>query len=139
VNVTRRNFLKSAASAAAVAIPTSSLGSRVEHAPRLGTASHGIDLLRRPDYVSARLGARDVVKLQYSAGAWTCPGIRVSADPTQAGAHSELPVHMSNEGRDLTYLHLRWDGRNSEGLLSIGDHGREATEILSGGVQSPSG
>ena len=27
-----------------------------------------------------------------------------------------------NEGRDLTYLHVRWECRESEALLSIGDH-----------------
>jgi alpha-galactosidase len=85
------------------------------------TAS-GIDLLRRPDSVRARFGVRDLVKLEYEAGAWTCPGIRVSAEPAQAGDHGELPIGVTNDGKDLTYLHLRWNGREREGALSIGDH-----------------
>ena len=40
---------------------------------------------------------------------------------TRAGLSSELPVRVTNEGKDLTYLHIRWEGRESEGLLSIGD------------------
>ena len=119
--VTRRDFLKTGASAVAAAVPASALGSQTVHAP---SQRSGLDLLRRPDYVSARLGARDVVKLQYSAGGWSCPGIRVTAETIQAGSQGgELPISVTNEQeKDLTYLHIRWDGRGSEGLLAIGDH-----------------
>jgi alpha-galactosidase len=117
VRVTRRNFLKTAVSAAAVPMPVSASESHASQA----TAS-GIDLLRRPDSVRARFGVRDLVKLEYEAGAWTCPGIRVSAEPAQAGDHGELPIGVTNDGKDLTYLHLRWNGREREGALSIGDH-----------------
>ncbi len=122
VSVTRRNFLKTAASAATVPVPATSSGSQVVHASQQLAASHGVDLMRRPDYVSARFGLKDVVKMQYSTGAWTCPGIRVSAEPAQSGVYRELPVSVTNEGKDLTYLHLRWHGSDSEGVLSIGDH-----------------
>jgi alpha-galactosidase len=122
VSVTRRNFLKTAASAAAVAIPATSSGSQILQVPPQRAASHGVDLLRRPDYVSARFGVKDVVELQYSAGVWTCPGVRVSAEPAQSGARSELPVSVTNDGKDLTYLHIRWNGKDTEGVLSVGDH-----------------
>ncbi len=59
--------------------------------------------------------------MQSAAGAWTCPGVRVSAEPAQAGRTRELPIRVTNEGKNLTYLHVRWDGKASEGLLSIGD------------------
>jgi alpha-galactosidase len=122
VSVTRRNFLKTAATAAAAAIPASASGSQSVHGSRQAATINGVDLLRRPDLVSARFGVQTVVKLQYSIGAWTCPGVRVSAEPTKGGAHGELPISVTNDGKDLTYLHIRWDGRDSEGLLLIGDH-----------------
>jgi len=121
VSVTRRNFLKTAASAAAVAIPASVSGSQAVPASGQATTK-GVDLLRRPDSVRARIGSRELVNLQYSAGAWTSRGIRVSAEPVQAGPHSELPISLINEGKDLTYLHVRWNSRETEGMLSIGDH-----------------
>ena len=83
---------------------------------------NGVDLLRRPDSVRARIGSRELVNLQYAAGAWTSPGIRVSAEPAPLSPHGELPISVTNDGKDLTYLHIRWNGRQSEGVLSIGDH-----------------
>ncbi len=121
VSVTRRSFLRTAGSAAAVALPVGSSGSQAVP-PSTPAKSGGVDLLRRPDSIRARFGSRDLVNLEYAAGAWTCPGIRVSAEPAQAGSHSELPIRVNNDGKNLTYLHVRWHGRESEGALSIGDH-----------------
>jgi alpha-galactosidase len=116
----RRDFLKTAAAAAAVsAIP--SVTSRGQAYSGAGAKSQGLDLFRPPDHVGARFGARDVVRMQYSSLAWTCPGVRVSAEPIRAGRSNELPVRVTNEGKNLTYLHIRWEGRESEALLSIGD------------------
>jgi alpha-galactosidase len=115
----RRDFLKTAVAAAVSARPSGASGGQSIHGT--GATERNFDLLRRPDYVSARLGVKDVVKLQYSANAWTCPGVRVSAEPIQAGAHRELPISVVNDGKSLTYLHIRWDSKESEGLLSIGD------------------
>ena len=120
VLVTRRNFLKTAASAAAVAVPISA--SEGQAVPSSSQAARGVDLLRHPDSVQARFGPRNLVQLDYAAGAWTCPGVRVVAEPTQAGAHGELPIRVISDGKQLTYLHVRWNGREREGLLSIGDH-----------------
>ncbi len=120
MSVTRREFLKTAASA--TALPVTALASPVLSPSHQGAGSHGVDLLRRPDYLTARFGVREVRELRYSNGAWTCPGVRVSAEPRQTGAHGELPVSVTNDGKDLTYLHIRWNGRDSEGILSIGDH-----------------
>ncbi len=117
VSVTRRQFLKTAA----VALPATASASQVVQTSHRVAGSHGVDLLRRPDYLTARFGANNLVELQYSQGAWTCPGIRVSATPAEAGARGELPIGVTNEQRDLTFLHVRWNGRDSEGLLSIGD------------------
>jgi alpha-galactosidase len=116
----RRNFLKTAAVATVSAIPLAASGRLLssDEVPN----SQGLDLLRPPDQISARFRAGDVIRMQYSAFAWTCPGIRVSAEPIHAGGHSELPIRVINEGKALTYLHVRWNGRESEALLSIGDH-----------------
>ncbi len=114
--------MKSAAVAAAVVSTVSGCASvaRASRAPQHGTAL-GLDLIRTPDHVSARFG-KDVVAMQYSARAWACPGIRVLAEPSYAGTHAELPIQVTNEGKNLTYLHLRWEGRQCEALLSMGDH-----------------
>lgn len=120
----RRDFVKAAAAAAVSAIPSAASGGQaasVARANSQNTNSQNSDLLRPPDHVTARFGPRAVAKMQYSAAAWTCPAIRVSAEPTQTGHSSELPVRVTNEGKNLTYLHIRWEGRESEGLLSIGD------------------
>ena len=121
VGLTRRNFLKTAASAAAVALPVGASGSQAVPASSQAT-TNAVDLLRRPDSVRARIGSRESVYLQYSAGAWTSPRIRVSAEPMQVGPHGELPISLTNDGKDLTYIHIRWNGKVSEGLLSLGDH-----------------
>jgi alpha-galactosidase len=115
----RRDFLKAAAAAAVSAIPSAT--SDGQSLSGAGTKSQGLDLLRPPDHVSARFGTKDVVRMQYSDLAWTCSGIRVSAEPIRVARNGELPVRVTNEGKNLTYLNLRWEGTQSEGLLSIGD------------------
>jgi alpha-galactosidase len=121
MSISRRNFLKTTAGAAAAAIPGTSSASQAAGASPRGVQAKGVRLLRRPDSVSARFGGRGIVKLQYSSGAWTCPGVRVSAEPANAGLDGDLPISLTNDGKDLTYLHVRWNGRDSEGLLSLGD------------------
>ncbi len=115
----RRDFLKTAAAAAVSAIPPVASGGQAVSG--VGAKSQGLELMRRPDHVSARFGSGDVVRMQYSSLAWTCPGVRVSAEPIRAGRSSELPVRVTNVGKSLTFLHVRWEGKQSEGLLSIGD------------------
>jgi hypothetical protein len=53
VSFTRDNFLKTAGGAAA-AIPLSSSASQAVAAPHRSPEGEGVDLLRRPDAVSAR-------------------------------------------------------------------------------------
>lgn len=118
----RRNFLKTAAVAAVSAMPSGASGSGVVHGHRESVERQRLDLLRRPDHVSARFGAKSIVSMQYAGRAWTCSGVRVSAEAVQADAHGELPVRVMSEGKDPTYIHIRWEGRESEALLSIGDH-----------------
>ena len=118
----RRDFLKTVAAAAAPTLSVAASATQAIHAPHRGTNTRGLDLLRPPDHVTARLGRGNLVKMQYADQAWTCPGIRISAEPVRAGVYSELPVRVTNERKNLTYVHLRWDGRESETLLSIGDH-----------------
>ncbi len=83
---------------------------------------HGLDLLRPPDLIHARFSARDMLAMQYSARQWTCPRVRVSTEPVSQGSRRELPIRIATDGRAPTHLHLRWKGRQSEALLSIGDH-----------------
>src|ERR1017187_7629096 len=109
----RRDFVKAAAAAVVSAIPSAASGGQaasVARANSQNTNSQNSDLLRPPDHVTARFGPRTVVKLQYSARVWTCPGIRVSAEP-QTGHASELPIRVTNEGRNLTHLQIRWESK----------------------------
>ncbi len=121
MSLTRRTLLRTAATVAAAAVPAGASGGQAARALDRAATKSGVDLLRRPDFVSARLGMKSVIALHYSAGAWTCPGVRVTAEPAQAAGHGELPVSVTNDGQDLSYLHLRWNGRDNDGLLSIGD------------------
>ena len=120
MGVTRRNFLRTAGSAAVVVLPNRASGNQGVTSFRQATSS-GIDLLRRPDSIRARFGSRDTLALVYAAGAWTCPGVGVSAEPAQAGSHGELPIRVTSDGKNLTHLHVRWNDRESKGVLSIGD------------------
>jgi alpha-galactosidase len=115
----RRDFLKTAAAAAVSAVPTTASGFHAITAA--SQESRGIDLLRAPSLVSARFGKMDVVRMQHGARAWTCPGVRVSAEPIQTGHSIELPIRVTNEGKDLTYLHVRWEGTENDALLLLGD------------------
>jgi alpha-galactosidase len=64
--------------------------------------------------------------MQYAAHAWTCPGVRVFAEPIDVGTIGELPIRLTSQARDLMYLHLRWEGRENVPMLSIGDHWERA-------------
>lgn len=122
IKANRRTFLKTAASAAVLAVPSTSCISHAVAERHKDAGKPGLDLLRPPDHIRARFGTNNIVTMQYSAHAWTCPGVRVSAEPVQTGTHHELPINLTSERNDLTHLHVRWEGAESERLLSIGDH-----------------
>jgi alpha-galactosidase len=77
-----------------------------------------MDVMRRPDSVTARFGSRQAMPLQFASGEWTCAGVRVTTEPAQDG----LPVRVTASGGELTYLQLRWQGKQSQSLLTLGDH-----------------
>ncbi len=112
----RRDFLKAAAASAVLSVAPAA-----QAVFGAGARSEGLDLMRAPDSLSARFGPRQVVKMQYAAAMWTCPDVVVSAEPVEAGRARELPVRVNHAGRTLTFLHLRWKGRQSEAMLSVGD------------------
>jgi alpha-galactosidase len=121
MKVDRREFLKTAAASVASTRPSVVVARTTIDEHHVGIETHGLDLLRPPDHVSVRIGVKEIVRMQYSAHAWACPGIELSAEPVQAGVDYELPIKVINEGINLTYVHLRWNGRQNESLLSIGD------------------
>ena len=118
----RRDFLKAAAAATVSAIPVARAESQTAGAHGAGADRMALDILRRPDHVSARFGLKDVRGMQYVSLAWTCPGVRVSAEPVQVGSRSEVPISLTSDGNDLTYIHVRWEGSESAGSLCLGDH-----------------
>ncbi len=120
-HATRRDFLKAAAVAStSLAVPAAGALAQAGSGQRRA-GSTGVDLLRRPDSIRARFGMADVQPMEYAAGAWTLRGVRVTAEPVQQGGVGELPVRVTSEGAALTFLHLRWTGRSSAAVQSIGD------------------
>lgn len=120
-NTSRRDFLKTAAATAILTTGSIRSEGQAVGAQNRDNKKRGLDLLRPPDHLSARFGAKEVVKMQYAAHVWTCSGVQVSAEPVQADGLNDLPIRVVNQGKDLTYIHIRWEGKESEGLLSIGD------------------
>ena len=118
----RRDFLKAAAAATVSAIPVARAESQTASAHGAGADRMALDILRRPDHVSALFGLKDVRRMQYASLAWICPGVRVSAEPVQVGSQSEIPISLTSDGNDLTYIHVRWEGSESAGSLCLGDH-----------------
>ena len=114
----RRNFLKAAAISAFAT--TQGSGGAQAHAVRSGKEQR-VEILRTPDHIAARFGTRELVGMQYAQRAWTCAGARVAAEPVASGNRIEIPVRIASEGNRLTHLHLRWNGRGKDSLLSIGD------------------
>ncbi len=114
VRASRRDVLK--AFAAATLIGSSPVKEST------GQSAHqrasGIEVLRRPDSVTARLGTGQPLSLQFAGGEWACPGVRVAAEPAESG----LPVKLTIDGAVLTYLQLRWLGKQTQGVQALGDH-----------------
>lgn len=121
IKASRRDFLKAAAAAStSLAVTASCAQSPADGAKRLA-ARTGIDLLRRPDSISARFGMADVQTMQYTRAGWSLPGLRVSAEPAQQDGSVEVPVRVTSDGARTTFLHLRWSGVQSETMQCIGD------------------
>lgn len=120
IKATRRQFLQTAAAATALAVPATHLHGQSAPSRRVPQGA-GVDILRRPDRISARFGTERTIDLQYAAQAWTCPGVRVTAEPIDDDGASQIPVVVGSPAGTLTHLHLRWEGTGSEALQSIGD------------------
>lgn len=117
---TRREFLKTAA-AASVAIRVPSKFDQTDFA-RQRTRSSDPVLLRPPDHVSARFGMLDIKPMQFGPGGWTLSGISVAAEPVAKGHDLALPIRVRSDSSELTFIHLRWKGRQNEATQFIGDH-----------------
>ena len=145
VSVTRRNFLKTAGKSSPRQPLYQQVPLEARSRTRLGTAlaSPRVELLRRADFVSARFGAKDVVGVldYFHSGALTLSRVFVFLRrPHQRSPDGELPIRVTNSGRDLTYLHIRWDGKDSEGFpFDRRSLGSEVMGILNGAERSPSG
>jgi alpha-galactosidase len=116
---TRRNFLKTAA-VASLAIPASHAYPQAADAKKR-PPSAGMDTVRRPDSITARFGMKETKPMQSSGAEWTLPGIKVSAEPVEQDRNAEIPIRVTSESTELTFLHLRWRGQQSEALQLIGD------------------
>jgi alpha-galactosidase len=120
VQATRRDFLKTAV-ATSLAFPVPG-GVAQTAVAKHRTPSSDTLLLRAPDDVKARFGMSNVKPMQVGASEWTLPGIRVSVELVSKGNDQELPVRVTSQSSELTFVHLRWKGRQSEAAQFIGDH-----------------
>ena len=113
----RRSFMTAGAAAAALSASSSSFAAPSDSA----SLSNSVDVLRVPDRILARFAMKDVQSMQRSADVWSCRNARVKTILRRSSKGMELPVQVESD-RDLTFLHVRWSGKTSEKLLSIGDH-----------------
>ncbi len=120
-SASRRTFLKSASAATAVML-TSHPSAAQGTVPIRPQQQAGIEVLRSPDFITARFGGREVKPLQHSGRDWTGGGVRVTVEP----AEQELPITVTAETTAPTYLHVRWEGGTGESIHSLGDQWERA-------------
>ncbi len=120
-SASRRTFLKSA-SAATAAMLTFHPSTAQSTVPVKLRQQTGIEVLRSPDFITARFGGRELTPMQHSGREWTGGGVRVTVEP----AEQELPITVTAETATPTYLHLRWEGKTSESTYSLGDQWERA-------------
>lgn len=75
----------------------------------------------RPDAVFAQFGFKEAHDLTLAGKEWTGAGVRVTAEPTEAGSTVELPVSIASPAGKLTHVHLRWRNKVTPGTRIIGD------------------
>jgi alpha-galactosidase len=79
-----------------------------------------VDVLRAPDFVTARHAMTDVRSLTRSGTRWSAGRTLVTTEPSHAAQGLQVVVTVDAEP-GLTFLHLRWEGKTSELILSRGD------------------
>jgi alpha-galactosidase len=84
------------------------------------TSHSVVDILRAPDVVTARFAMADLRPMTRSGSRWTVGKTLVTTEPHSGAMGMEVPVVVEAEP-GLTFVHLRWTGRTSEKLLSLGD------------------
>jgi alpha-galactosidase len=120
---TRRNFLAGTIAVCGgltkTAIPeVQAIGKPQRSEP---TPSH-IEILRRPDRVTAISGSGAWLPLTFTSGEWTNRDIVVQTDPVEVTGGTELPIRISSPQTQLTHLHVRWNSRSQAAIRSLGDH-----------------
>ena len=109
-----------AVAATSLTVPAAAAESQT-HAVPLSAAASAVDILRRPNLITAQFGPKEETQLQYAGHEWTCPGVRVVAEAVQHGQGLELPIVLAAPGGTLTRLHLRWEARGGDAVRVLGD------------------
>ncbi len=112
----RRELLKSGMAAGAGLLPVKSAAP----APVSGDAA--LDIQRMPDRVMARYAMTDVrtMTMAQNGTRWSSGKTLVDVEQQQGASGPETAIRVEAEP-GLTFLHLRWQGRMSDRLLTLGD------------------
>ena len=94
----------------------------IAKAGRSALTSSYIDILRRPDRVTAIAGEGSSLPLTFNSGEWTNRDIVVQADPLVVAGETELPIRIVSSQTQLTHLHLRWNSKSLTAIRALGDH-----------------
>lgn len=89
---------------------------------RPAPTSSYIEILRRPDRITAISGSGSSLPLTLHSGEWTNQGILVQAEPWQVEGETELPICIMSPQTQLTHLHLRWNSKSLSAIRALGDH-----------------
>jgi hypothetical protein len=111
--VSRRSFLGQTLATGLIAA-TNVFGGTVSSARRRSTY---IDLLRRPDSVTAFTGLNEHFDLAYSGGEFAARDVVVKVDENAAESRVMITASLST----LTHVHLRWRCNVFPALLCLGD------------------
>jgi alpha-galactosidase len=114
--ITRRRFIQSGAATSSLLAAPSTLSATT---PKQKSPI-GLNILRHPDFVSARFAMKDVRSMQRQGETWTCDGAQMIATVEYVSGHQQLPVKVESTG-GVTFLHLRWAGKTREDLFVLGD------------------
>jgi alpha-galactosidase len=79
-----------------------------------------VDILRPPDRIAARYAMTDVRPMTHSGVHWSSGKTLVMTEPRHTANGVQVAIEVEAEA-GLTFLHLRWNEKTSERLLSLGD------------------
>jgi len=118
MKTSRRTFL-------GYGITTAAAAASLRGAKR-GSSPFFVDIIRRPDHVTAYAEGIPEIPLQPSGNRWQARDVEVSTEVRQRERGPELSIGISSPQTSLTRIHLRWSGSLPEDFLFLGDQWERA-------------